>query len=157
MSRADDADSFREAVAVAEAAAGPVLAERWVTGPEYTAAVLEGHPLPLIAVETDRPFYDYEAKYLADDTRYRIPCGLGAPQEAELQALAQRAFAVTGASGWGRVDLILDQQGRPWLIEVNTVPGMTDHSLVPKAAAAAGLGLEALVLAILDTAGLDKW
>ncbi len=157
MSRADDADSFREAVAVAEAAAGPVLAERWVTGPEYTAAVLEGHRLPLIAVETDRPFYDYEAKYLADDTRYRIPCGLEAPQEAELQALAQRAFAVTGASGWGRVDLILDQQGRPWLIEVNTVPGMTDHSLVPKAAAAAGLGLEALVLAILDTAGLDKW
>ncbi len=157
MGRAEDASSFRKAVSRAAASGGAVLAEQWITGPEYTAGLLGERCLPLIAVETERDFYDYEAKYLAEDTRYRIPCGLPAGREAELQSLARKAFEITGASGWGRVDLILDEQGRPWLIEVNTVPGMTDHSLVPKAAAAAGLGLETLVLEILDTRGLDKW
>jgi D-alanine-D-alanine ligase len=157
MSRADDAGSFHSAVSTAVASGGPVFAERWITGPEYTAALLQDRSLPLIAVETDRGFYDYEAKYLSDETRYRIPCGLDAEAERRVQALALEAFRVTGASGWGRVDLMVDDEGRPWLIEVNTVPGMTDHSLVPKAARAAGVGLGELVLRILDTAGLEKW
>ncbi len=157
MSRAEDADSFRTAVAAASASGGPVFAEQWIAGTEYTAAVLADRVLPLIAVETDRAFYDYEAKYHAEDTRYRIPCGLEGGVERDVQALALRAFTLTGASGWGRVDLMMDAAGRPWLIEVNTVPGMTDHSLVPKAARAAGIDIGDLVLRILDTAGLEKW
>lgn len=128
-----------------------VLAERWIHGAEYTAAVLRGEPLPLIRLETPRDFYDYEAKYHADNTRYICPCGLDAARERELQALALRAFEAVGASGWGRVDLMIEQDGRPWLLEVNTVPGMTDHSLVPMAARAAGIDFDELVWRILET------
>ena len=138
-----------------QAAAGchsPVLAEPWITGGgEYTAAVLQGRVLPLIRLETPRGFYDYQAKYEADDTRYLCPCGLDPDQERELQTLVLRAFNALGCSGWGRVDLMLDGQGRPWLLEVNTIPGMTDHSLVPMAARAVGLDFAELVWRILET------
>lgn len=130
---------------------GPVMAEAWIDGEEYTAAMLQGGMLPLIRLETPRAFYDFEAKYRADDTRYLCPCGLPAAEERALQQLAARACGVLRVSGWGRVDLFRDRQGRPWLIEVNTVPGMTDHSLVPMAARAAGLDFERLVWRILET------
>ncbi len=128
-----------------------VIAERWISGAEYTATVLSGEVLPLIRLETPREFYDYEAKYHADSTRYLCPCGLPAEREQALQALALRAFQAVGASGWGRVDFLLDQQGAPWFIELNSVPGMTDHSLVPMAARAAGIDFDALVWRILLT------
>lgn len=135
-----------------QAAAGydrEVLAESWIAGPEYTAAIVGGTSLPLIRLETPRDFYDYEAKYQADTTRYHCPCGLPADREADLKALALRAFQAVGASGWGRVDFMLDDGGQPWLIEVNTVPGMTDHSLVPMAARQHGWDMQELVWRIL--------
>jgi len=128
-----------------------VLAEHWVDGAEYTVAILQGEALPLIRVETVRDFYDFEAKYQSDDTRYTCPCGLSAQQEQALQQLALKAFDVVGCHGWGRVDLMCDQQDEAWLIEVNTVPGMTDHSLVPMAAKAAGIEFDQLVWRILET------
>ncbi len=126
-----------------------VLAEHWITGAEYTATILGDEPLPLIRLETPREFYDYDAKYISDDTRYLIPCGLDSGRESEIQALALQAFRAVGAEGWGRVDLMIDDEGRPWLIEVNTVPGMTGHSLVPMAAAAVGIDFDELVWRIL--------
>lgn len=128
-----------------------VLVEPWIQGCEYTGGVLQGQALPLIRLETPREFYDYEAKYHADDTRYLCPCGLPEAQEAELRELVRQAFAAVDGEGWGRVDLMVDQQGQPWLLEVNTVPGMTDHSLVPMAARVAGLSFEDLVWRVLET------
>ncbi len=133
-----------------------VLAEHWVDGAEYTVAILQGEALPLIRVETPRAFYDYEAKYQSDDTGYVCPCGLEAAQEAALQQLALDAFAAVGCHGWGRVDLMCDAQGKGWLIEVNTVPGMTDHSLVPMAAKAAGIEFDQLVWRILESSVVDE-
>ncbi len=130
---------------------GPVMAEAWIDGVEYTAALLEDEILPLIRLETPRAFYDFEAKYRADDTRYLCPCGLAAAEEWALRRLAWQACRVLGVSGWGRVDLFRDRRGRPWLIEVNTVPGMTDHSLVPMAARAAGIDFDQLVWRVLET------
>ena len=127
-----------------------VLAETWITGREYTASMLGEQALPLIRLETTHAFYDYQAKYFADDTRYHCPCGLPEAEELQLRALAQRAFRAVAARGWGRVDFMCDHNGQPYLIEVNTVPGMTDHSLVPMAARAAGINFEALVLRILE-------
>jgi D-alanine-D-alanine ligase len=128
-----------------------VLAESWVYGVEYTAAVVADIALPLIRLETPREFYDYEAKYLADTTRYHCPCGLLEDVESGLQDLAMRAFRAVGASGWGRVDFFVDAAQRPWLIEVNTVPGMTDHSLVPMAAQVYGWDMPELVWRILES------
>ncbi|MBK1632550.1 D-alanine--D-alanine ligase [Thiohalocapsa halophila] len=128
-----------------------VLAERWLPGAEYTCAILGGEALPLIRLETPNSFYDYEAKYFSDTTSYHCPCGLPAARESELQALCLRAFDAVGASGWGRVDFMLDAVGEPMLLEVNTVPGMTDHSLVPMAAKAAGIDFDTLCLRILET------
>ena len=128
-----------------------VLAESWVYGVEYTAAVVADIALPLIRLETPREFYDYEAKYLADTTRYHCPCGLLEDVESGLQDLAVRAFRAIGASGWGRVDFFVDAAQRPWLIEVNTVPGMTDHSLVPMAAQVYGWDMPELVWRILES------
>lgn len=128
-----------------------VLVERWIEGGEYTAALLGEEALPLIKLETPHSFYDYAAKYSANDTRYLCPCGLPRARETELQAQSRAAFAAVAASGWGRVDLMLDAQDRPWFIEVNTVPGMTDHSLVPMAAREAGIDFTRLVLRILQT------
>lgn len=129
-----------------------VMAERWLAGAEYTISVLNQRLLPVIKLETDRGFYDYQAKYLVDDTRYLCPCGLSAKAEEHLQILAKRAFDSLGCRGWGRVDVMADEQGNFYLLEVNTVPGMTDHSLTPKAAQAAGLTFDQLVLEILQGA-----
>lgn len=128
-----------------------IIAEQWIDGVEYTAGILHDTALPLIRLETPNIFYDYAAKYQADTTRYLIPCGLDAEREAQLQSLSLAAFRAVGASGWGRVDFMLDAGGQPWFIEVNTVPGLTDHSLVPMAARAAGTDFRALVCRILDT------
>ncbi|MEL7967410.1 D-alanine--D-alanine ligase [Vreelandella neptunia] len=130
-----------------------VMAERFVVGEEYTVALLGDRVLPAIRVEVPGGFYDYEAKYIANTTQYHLPCGLSAQHEAELALLCQQAFAAIGGAGWGRVDVMRDSEGRFWLLEVNTVPGMTDHSLVPQAAAHAGIGFDDLVLQILNTAG----
>jgi D-alanine-D-alanine ligase len=130
---------------------GPVLAEQFIEGGEYTVAILGERALPPIRLETSHDFYDFEAKYLADDTRYHCPCGLPADAEAELRSLALEAFRAVGARGWGRVDVMRDGAGRFWLLEINTVPGMTDHSLVPMAARADGMDFGDLVLAILAT------
>ncbi|MDM7323269.1 MAG: D-alanine--D-alanine ligase [Gammaproteobacteria bacterium] len=130
---------------------GPVLAEQFIEGDEYTVAILGDRALPPIRLETSHDFYDFDAKYIANDTRYHCPCGLPSEAEAELQSLALAAFRTIGASGWGRVDVMRDGAGRFWLLEINTVPGMTDHSLVPMAARADGMDFGDLVLAILAT------
>ena len=130
-----------------------VMAERFVEGEEYTVALLGKKALPAIRVEVPGGFYDYEAKYIANTTQYHLPCGLSAEREAELAVLCQQAFSAVGGVGWGRVDVMCDREGRFWLLEVNTVPGMTDHSLVPQAAAHAGIDFDDLVLQILNTAG----
>jgi D-alanine-D-alanine ligase len=127
-----------------------VLVEQWIQGPEFTVATLRGEVLPPIGLGTPHSFYDYDAKYLASDTQYRIPCGLDADREQELKTLCARACEAVGIQGWARVDVMQDADGAFWLLEVNTVPGMTDHSLVPMAARAAGLDFQQLVLAILD-------
>src|SRR5574340_891170 len=129
-----------------------VIAESFIGGGEYTVAILGEEALPVIKIEPASEFYDYEAKYLRDDTRYLCPCGLDAAQEAEMQRLAKQAFALVGGCGWGRVDFLMDEAGRPYLLEVNTAPGMTDHSLVPMAARQAGISFEQLVLRVLELA-----
>tara|TARA_R100000656_G_scaffold78435_1_gene57705 strand:- start:276 stop:1184 length:909 start_codon:yes stop_codon:yes gene_type:complete len=151
MTRADSAAELKKAWVEAAALDSSVIAEQWISGAEYTVAVLNGEVLPPIKLETDHSFYDYNAKYLADDTRYLCPCGLDQDREAELKELALAAFNSLGCSGWGRVDVMCDQAGNFQLLEVNTVPGMTDHSLVPMAAKAAGYSFDELVLKILDT------
>ena len=151
MARASNRDELQAAWLAANAFDSVVIAERWLGGAEYTVAILNGRPLPVIKLETDRPFYDYEAKYLADDTRYICPCGLSAADEQAMQALALEAFASLGCQGWGRIDVMMTEAGEPCLLEVNTVPGMTDHSLVPMAAAAAGLSFTDLLLEILQS------
>jgi len=126
-----------------------VFAEQLVEEAEYTVAVLGENALPPICLETDHQFYDYDAKYIADDTRYLCPCGLQKDKEEELKALAVNAFKALGCEGWGRVDFMADSQGNFYTLEVNTVPGMTDHSLVPMAAKAEGMMFSELVLKIL--------
>lgn len=149
--RVESAAALRMAYQKAIAFDTVVFAERWMRGTEYTATILEGRVLPVIRVETRHHFYDFEAKYNANSTRYLCPCGLPPGREKALEALALDAFQVLGASGWGRVDLRCDESGTPYLLEVNTVPGMTDHSLVPMAARAAGIEFDDLVLQILAT------
>lgn len=126
-----------------------VMAERFIRGEEYTVSLLGDRVLPAIRVEVPSGFYDYEAKYNSDATRYHLPCGLAAEQESALGELCRQAFEAVGGEGWGRVDVMRDEEQRFWLIEVNTAPGMTDHSLVPQAAAHAGIGFDQLVLRIL--------
>ncbi len=128
------------------------LAEIFVDGPEYTAGILGDSVLPLIRIEAPQGNYDYHHKYFSDDTKYLCPCGLPPQEEAPLRALSLEAFKLLGCSGWGRVDLMLDKAGKPWLLEVNTAPGMTGHSLVPMAARVAGLSYEDLCLKILEGA-----
>jgi len=151
MSKVDSAEDLEAAWARAAEYGAEVIAEAWVEGPEFTVAVLGGQALPAIRLVTPRSFYDFEAKYRAVDTEYHIPCGLDEVQEGELRSLALRAFRATTARGWGRVDLMMDARAHLWLIEVNTVPGMTDHSLVPMAARAAGIDFPALVVRILES------
>jgi D-alanine-D-alanine ligase len=150
MSKVNSVDELETARIEAARYDGSVLAEKWLEGAEYTVAILGDEALPMIRLETPNSFYDYEAKYQSDDTRYHCPCGLDAGRESELRQLALDAFRAVGASGWGRVDLMLDGAGRPHLLEINTVPGMTSHSLVPMAAKAAGIGFDELVVRILE-------
>lgn len=149
MAKVDSAQALLAAWQDAARYDSQVLVEQWIAGPEYTIAVLRGEVLPPIGLGTPHSFYDYDAKYLADDTQYRIPCGLSVEKEAELKDLTARACDAVGTQGWARADVMQDASGQFWLLEVNTVPGMTDHSLVPMAARAAGLDFQQLVLAIL--------
>ncbi len=129
---------------------GVVFAEKFIDGAEYTAGFIGGEVLPLIKLETPREFYDYDAKYLADDTIYTCPSGLDDDSVAAINDMVLETIRATGMRDWGRVDLMLDRQQRPWMIEVNTVPGMTDHSLIPMAGRAAGLEMPELVVKILE-------
>ncbi len=152
MSKAVDAKSLLDALTMAAQYDQEILVEKWITGKEYTAAVLDGKVLPLIRLETPREFYDYEAKYQSDDTVYHCPCGLDEHQELIFQKMVLDAFSWIGARGWGRVDFMCDEQNNPWLIEINTVPGLTDHSLVPMAARQLGIDFDELIYSILLTA-----
>ena len=129
---------------------GAVFVEKYIIGPEYTAGFLGDQVLPLIKLETPRKFYDYEAKYFSDDTIYTCPCGLNDETASIINKLVTETIKVTGAKHWGRVDIMLDENAQPFIIEINTVPGMTDHSLVPMAAKQAGLNMSELVLKILE-------
>lgn len=149
MAKVDDLEALLAAWQEARKFDPQVLVEQWISGPEFTVAMLGGEVLPPIRLATNNAFYDYEAKYLSNDTQYQIPCGLAENKEAELRNLTARACQTLGVTGWGRADVMQDAQGNFWLLEVNTVPGMTDHSLVPMAARAAGLDFTALVLSIL--------
>jgi len=152
MTKVKRAADLDEAFAAAVNYDPVVIAEKFIDGPELTAGILGSRVLPLIRIETPREFYDYQAKYFTNDTRYLIPCGLATKKEAQLQALCLDAFRALGCRGWGRVDLMLDRRGRPFLLEINTAPGMTGHSLVPMAAKAVGLGYEDLCVKILEGA-----
>ncbi len=152
MSKARTADELHTAYVLAAEYDDVVIAESFVDGVELTAGVLGDTPLPLIRLETPRDFYDYDAKYSASDTRYIVPCGLPPDAERVIQEEVLRAFRTLGCSGWGRVDLMLDRAGKPYFLEVNTSPGMTDHSLVPMAARHAGISFEDLCLRILELA-----
>ncbi|MEH6358210.1 MAG: D-alanine--D-alanine ligase [Pseudomonadales bacterium] len=152
MSKVDHAADLQAAYETAVQYDKTVIAEGWISGGEYTVGIIKGQPLPVIKLETAREFYDYQAKYVDDDTQYLIPCGLCAEKEQKMQAVALRAFESLGCHGWGRVDVMIDQDEQFQVLEVNTIPGMTDHSLVPMAAQAVRLDFSALVLQVLSTA-----
>ncbi len=149
--RVDALADLEHAWTEARAFGDTVLVERCIRGPEYTVAILGNDALPVIRIDVATEFYDFDAKYRSDSTRMHIPSGLSAEREAALTRLSREAFAAIGASGWGRVDVMADDTGGFWLLEVNTIPGMTDHSLVPAAARAQGLDMQALVWRILLT------
>jgi D-alanine-D-alanine ligase len=148
VERAEDLPAAYQAAALLD---GNVFAEQWIVGSEYTVAILQGRALPSIRIETPNKFYDYEAKYFRNDTQYHCPSGLSQPAEQHLASLATAAFDAAGAEGWGRADFMMDKAGRPLLLEINTVPGMTDHSLVPMAARAVGVDFDALCWRVLET------
>ncbi len=156
MAPASDAASLEAAWREASRYGGRVLAEQFINGPEYTVAILGERALPSIRMETDNEFYDYEAKYLSDATRYHCPSDLGPEDEAEIADLALRAFRSLGCSVWGRTDLMRDSDGRFYVLEVNTIPGMTSHSLVPMAARVAGMDVPALVRRILELSWVHR-
>jgi D-alanine-D-alanine ligase len=151
MAKVEQAGALESAWRTARGFDPVVFAEQWITGPEYTVGILQGQALPSIRIETPRSFYDYEAKYLREDTSYLCPSGLGSAAESHLASLALAAFENCGAAGWGRADFMMDRTGRPLLLEINTVPGMTSHSLVPMAAAASGIDFAELVWRVLET------
>ncbi len=151
MAQVSSAEQLQDAYSAARAYDSSVIAEQLIRGGEYTVAILNDRALPPIKLETDHQFYDFEAKYLADDTRYLCPCGLPDAAVEKLQTLALQAFSAVGCKGWGRVDFMADQQGNFYLLEVNTVPGMTGHSLVPMAAKVAGINFTELVVNIILT------
>jgi D-alanine-D-alanine ligase len=151
MSKVEKAADLPAAYEAAAKTDRIVFAESWIVGGEYTVSILQGRALPSIRIETPRSFYDYEAKYFRDDTKYHCPSGLSAPAEQHLANLALATFDAAGAEGWGRVDFMMDAAGRPLLLEFNTIPGMTDHSLVPMAARASGMDFDQLVWRVLET------
>ena len=151
MTKVTSATQMEPAFRAAAAVDDVVFAEKWLEGAEYTVSVLHRRVLPAIRIEAANAFYDYEAKYLRNDTRYHCPAGLSAQAEAHMASLALAAFDAVGAEGWGRVDFMADHSGRPLLLEINTVPGMTDHSLVPMAAHAAGIDFDELCWQVLES------
>lgn len=156
MSRVLDLDQLKAAYAEAARYDHQVIAEQWIQGAEYTLAILNDQALPVIRLETTHDFYDFNAKYEANDTRYLFDHQLSDTRYDALKTLALRAFQAVGCRGWGRVDLMMDSQGNFQLLEVNTLPGMTDHSLVPMAAREAGMSFAELVVSILRTARRDR-
>ena len=150
MTKVEEETGLNKAWQVAAEYGDSVLAEQWVHGDEYTVAIVGQTALPVIRLETKRDFYDYAAKYIDDDTQYHCPCGLDAEEESQLQRLALSAFDAVGAKGWGRVDFMCNEDGKPSVIEINTIPGMTSHSLVPMAAKANGFSFADLVFNILS-------
>jgi D-alanine-D-alanine ligase len=152
ISKVKKASEMRAAYAEAAKHDKLVIAEAFIGGGEYTVAILGEQALPVIKIEPANEFYDYEAKYLRNDTRYLCPSDLSQEKEAEMQRLALHSFELIGGAGWGRVDFLMDDAGQLYLLEINTVPGMTDHSLVPMAARQAGISFEQLVLTILELA-----
>ena len=154
VTKVRQAGMLRQAYAEAAKHDSLVIAEQGVMGGEYTVAILGDEALPIIRIVPATDFYDYEAKYLRDDTRYLCPCGFSEAREQELRMQALEAFRVLGCRGWGRVDFLMDEHGNAFFLEVNTSPGMTDHSLVPMAARVAGLSYEQLVLRVLSLAAL---
>jgi D-alanine-D-alanine ligase len=155
VTKVKSADALPAALAEAAKFDKIVLVEKSIEGGEYTACIAGKLELPIIKIVPAGEFYDYHAKYVANDTQYLIPCGLAPEEEARLQALSRRAFEVLGCTDWGRADFMLDAAGNPYFLEVNTAPGMTDHSLPPKAARAVGISYEALVVEVLALT-LDK-
>ena len=151
MTKVEKADQLLGAYQAAAMLEPDVFAEPWITGSEYTVAVLHGRALPSIRIETPATFYDYQAKYFRTDTKYHCPSGLSAEAEKHLANLALATFTAVGAEGWGRADFMMDKAGKPYLLEINTVPGMTDHSLVPMAARALEISFEQLVWQVLET------
>ena len=157
MTKVMAADELPAAWRQAAQSGGDVFAETWVNGPEYTAAILHDEVLPMIRIDANNSFYDYQAKYFSDETRYVCPCGLSADDEQRLADIALRAFRECGAAGWGRVDFMLNEtSGEPLVLELNTVPGMTSHSLVPMAAQQAGVDFGGLVWRILETSFVQR-
>lgn len=153
MSKVDEAGDISSALALAFQHDEEVLIEKWLSGPEFTVAMLGEEILPSIRIQPAGTFYDYEAKYLSDETQYFCPSGLEAEREAILNALVLKAWQVLGCRGWGRIDVMQDSDGQFYLLEANTSPGMTSHSLVPMAARQAGISFSQLVVRILDQAG----
>lgn len=152
ISKVKQAGQLQQAYELAAMSDSLVIAEQFVGGGEYTVGILGDKALPVIRIVPANEFYDYEAKYLRDDTQYLCPCGLAPEKEAQIQAEALQAFRAIGGRGWGRVDFLMDEAGRHYFLEVNTSPGMTDHSLVPMAAKARGISFDQLVLEILEMA-----
>ena len=151
ISKVEQLEDLPAAIALARQYDENVIIEPAVNGNEYFAGIIGDLVLPLIHIETPRNFYDYTAKYESDDTRYFCPCGLPEDVEKAMQELSLEAFQALECSGWGRVDLIMDNAGKAWFLEANTTPGMTDHSLVPQAAAQIGIGFDELVWRILES------
>ena len=151
MRKVYNLDELQQAVTFAQEYDSEVLIEQWITGREFTVAVLNGQVLPTIELKTSHDFYDYSAKYQSNDTQYICPCEIDGELQTQIDRLVLQGFDVVGAKGWGRMDLMVDDNHQAWLIELNTVPGMTDHSLVPKAARVAGIEFEQLVVEILKS------
>ena len=154
VSKVRDTTELRAAFAEASKHDSLVLAEQAILAGEYTVAILGDEALPIVKIEPATDFYDYDAKYLRDDTQYRCPCGLAPEREAEIRAQALKAFKALGCRGWGRVDFLMDDAGHAYFLEANTAPGMTTHSLVPMAAREAGISYDDLVLRVLSMAAL---
>ncbi|WP_299664018.1 D-alanine--D-alanine ligase [uncultured Psychromonas sp.] len=150
MAKAENAEQLVAALEEAFKFDNKVLLESWITGDEFTVSMLNGRALPAISMKTTNQFYDYQAKYQSTETQYLCPCGLSDNELTELNYLAEEAFKTIGCSGWGRVDFMRDENKNWFLLEVNTVPGMTETSLVPKAAKQAGISFDQLVLSILE-------
>ncbi|WP_114418557.1 D-alanine--D-alanine ligase [Marinospirillum perlucidum] len=157
MSKVNSANELRQAWKEASQYDGRVLAERYIQGAEFTVSILDKQALPVIGLQTSHDFYDFSAKYVTGDTHYLLPCGLPEEEQQSLQQLALDAYLAVGCEGWGRVDIMVDAENQPWLLEVNTSPGMTNLSLVPQAAAYQGIGFQELVLMLIKLARLKVY